>query len=854
MAKIFAGTVKNVTERELRNQLKARRIAAEGMVVLENNGILPLKGVCEVALLGSGARQTIKGGTGSGDVNTREVVNVEQALSEAGFTLYGETWRDRLSALVQQEKMAYFGRLGQKLQTEGMGAIMDYFNNPFHEPTSVPIEEADLGLCDLAVFVVSRNSGEGKDRTPDKGDYYLSDEETANLDKITASYAHTIVVLNVGGVIDTSYFRSNPKIDAVLLMSQAGNMGGYALADVLLGASIPSGHLTTTWAKDYYDYPSARTFSHVNGDTDDEYYTDGIYVGYRYFDTFGVEPAYEFGYGKGYTKFEVSPVAVEADEKQVTVKAIAENVGSFPGKEAVQVYVSAPAGDVEKPYQELKGYAKTALLQPGQAEAVEITFATKDMASFNTDKAAYVLDAGKYIIRVGNSSRNTAVAAVIELDESATTLKIKNLLAPDEPVEEISNADATPITYEGEAEEIAAAPVIKISAADITCEEIEYSPVPAALPEIKTEEPITMSDVAAGKYTVEDLVSQLTIEEMADMCVGTSRGSMGSAGVVGNQSAAVPGAAGDTSSILLESRGVRNLVLADGPAGLRLSTEFAVDGQNNLIPGTSGSPLAGLEILGIGTEKPQLPDDAVCHYQYCTAIPIATLLAQTWDVDLIEEAGELVGEEMDEFGVDLWLAPGMNIHRNPLCGRNFEYYSEDPLVSGKSAAADTRGVQSHRGGTTIKHYAFNNQEDNRSYVNSHVSERAAREIYLKGFEIAVKEAQPKSIMTSYNLENGVHSATNKDLLQYFARDEWGFEGVVMTDWGTTGSMLAGDGPAHKYPDSDPAECIIAGNDLIMPGSQRDIDVIVKAVEEGRLTKGELQACVIRIIKAVINCD
>ena len=344
---------------------------------------------------------------------------------------------------------------------------------------------------------------------------------------------------------------------------------------------------------------------------------------------------------------------------------------------------------------------------------------------------------------------------------------------------------------------------------------------------------------------------------MAELCVGTARGGMGGNSVIGAASAACPGAAGDTTSRMIEDRNIRNMILADGPAGLRLSRHFSVDREGNLIPGSEDSSLAELGMLFAQREKPQIPADAVTYYQYCTAIPIATLLAQTWDTEAIEEAGDIVGGEMEELGVTLWLAPGMNIHRNPLCGRNFEYYSEGPLVAGCCAAADTLGVQKHKGvGTTIKHFAFNNQEDNRMHVNAHIGERAIREIYLKCFEIAVKTAQPMSIMTSYNLINGTHTANSYDLLTAIAREEWGFGGIVMTDWGTTGSIEMNPGQKFKYGCSNAAGCIRAGNDLTMPGSQADVDEIVRSVgaKEGEvpcpITLGDLQACAGRMLKVI----
>ena len=322
--------------------------------------------------------------------------------------------------------------------------------------------------------------------------------------------------------------------------------------------------------------------------------------------------------------------------------------------------------------------------------------------------------------------------------------------------------------------------------------------------------------------------------------------------VIGNASATVPGAAGDTSSIIWESRGVKNLILADGPAGLRLQPLFKTTKEGTLLPGGEG-----MGDIFAPFDESRIPADAVDHYQYCTAIPIGTELAQTWNPELIEEIGYMVGKEMQEFHVDLWLAPALNIHRNPLCGRNFEYYSEDPLIAGKCAAAMTLGVQKDgKGGTTIKHFAANNLEDNRMFSNNHMSERALREIYLKGFEIAVKESQPLSIMTSYNLINGLHTANSHDLIQAAARDEWGFEGVVMTDWFTSQDMPVISGTGHIYPISASTGCVYAGNDLQMPGCQKNVDDIVEAVKTGkeldgyRLTLGDVQFCVTNLLRVV----
>ena len=750
MAQIDALKTDEIQNYETEHQEEVRRLAGECMVLLENDGILPLQSdVKKLALFGTGARHTIKGGTGSGDVNVRENISIAQGLERAGFKFVTEGWLDQYDRLYADAQ----------------------------EAEQPEITEVDVKEADAAIYVISRNSGEGKDRRAEKGDYYLSDRELQNIRFMTEHYKNCIVLLNVGGVIDLTSLKAIEGVQAIMLVGQTGNMGGYAVADVLTAKTIPSGKLTDTWARSYEDYPSSATFSHRDGNLDDEYYSDGIYVGYRYFDTFGVMPLYCFGYGKSYTEFEMKTINVTADEKQVKVEVEVTNIGDkYPGKEVVQVYYSAPDGIMEKPTQELAGFAKTKLLAPGEKDVVTITFATTDMASFDAYDAAWVMEEGEYTIRVGNSSRNTEAVAVIDLDEQVTTLQLKRLMRDTIAVRELHHM--IPI-FDIEFDfGVPAIPFrIMLQAENFKKELVEYEVMRRTLMNKRKDEVLTLEDVKAGNATLDELTAQLTVEEMAELCVGTER---------------------------------KN---GDGPAGLRLETP-------------------------------------------CTAIPIATTLAQSWDVDLIHRMGELVGEEMKQLHVDLWLAPGMNIHRNPLCGRNFECYSEDPVLTGLCAAAETKGVQSHEGrGATIKHFAGNNQEDNRMLTNVHISERALREIYLKGFEIAVKTAQPYAIMTSYNLINGVHSANNYDMLQNIARDEWGFEGLVMTDWYTSQDTteMGMVSPSGKYSHSSSVQCIKAGNDLQMPGCQQNVDDIVEAVNGGKeITKADLQRCAKHILSVALK--
>ena len=806
MTQIDALKTDEIQNYEIEHQEEVRRLAGECMVILENDGVLPLQaGTKKIALFGTGARHTIKGGTGSGDVNVRENISIAQGLERAGFKFVTEGWLDQYDRLYADAQEAYAKKLNEFTEKTGKPSMLYAFETPFEEPEQPEITEADVKEADAAIYVISRNSGEGKDRRAEKGDYYLSDRELQNIRFMTEHYKNCIVLLNVGGVIDLTALKAIEGVQAIMLVGQTGNMGGYAVADVLTAKTIPSGKLTDTWARSYEDYPSSATFSHRDGNLDDEYYSDGIYVGYRYFDTFGVMPLYCFGYGKSYTEFEMKTINVTADEKQVQVEVEVTNIGDkYPGKEVVQVYYSAPDGIMEKATQELAGFAKTKLLAPGEKDVVTITFATTDMASFDAYDAAWIMEEGEYTIRVGNSSRNTEAVAVIDLDEQVTTLQLKRLMRDTIAVRELHHM--IPI-FDIEFDfGVPAIPFrIMLQAENFKKELVEYEVMRRTLMDKRKDEVLTLEDVKAGSATLDELTAQLTVEEMAELCVGTERRN-GDGNVIGSASSCVPGAAGDTTSSLLETRKVPNLIQADGPAGLRLETP-------------------------------------------CTAIPIATTLAQSWDMDLIHRMGELVGEEMKQLHVDLWLAPGMNIHRNPLCGRNFEYYSEDPVLTGLCAATE-KGK-----GTTIKHFAGNNQEDNRMFTNAHISERALREIYLKGFEIAVKTAQPYAIMTSYNLINGVHSANNYDMLQNIARDEWGFEGLVMTDWYTSQDTteMGMVSPSGKYSHSSSVQCIKAGNDLQMPGCQQNVDDIVEAVNEGKeITKADLQRCAKHILSVALK--
>ena len=832
----------DVTASEQAHSDYIRAISGECMVLLENDGVLPLASPREVALYGNGARATVKGGTGSGEVNSRYSISVEQGLEAAGFTVTTKDWLAAQDAAVKAENDAYLADVHARATAMGVPDFFVMFNEHAIPKALAPFRKA---AGDLAIYVLARNSGEGSDRYDAPGDYELTQDEIDFLTALGQNYKQVILLLNLGGVVNASTLKAIPGINASLLISQSGNMGGHIVADVLLGKSIPSGRLTDTWAANYADYPSSATFSHNNGDWHDEDYVDGIFVGYRYFDTFNVTPVYPFGYGLNYTSFEMQALSTAADEHWVSVTVQVRNTGRHPGREVVQVYGSAPREGLEKPMQVLCGFGKTRLLQPGETQTLTVGFALTNLESYDPAKAAYVLEKGEYIIRVGKNSRDTHVAALLRLDEAAVTKKVKNICPLDREFDEISCAGVTPWSPAGEQAEKAAAPVFALYAARIPTVTVTYAGEPAPLPAAGTDHTITMEEVRDGKYTMAQLVSQLTVEEMAEMCVGAARDNDS---VIGAASKAVPGAAGETS-MHLAYRGVRDMTNADGPAGLRLIPHFRTDAEGTLLPG--GQSMGGLGET-YGEKQPGETD----YYQYCTAIPIAWLLASSWDLELIEKCGDVVGAEMETFGVRVWLAPGMNIHRNPLCGRNFEYYSEDPLLSGLCAAADVRGVQKHPGvGTSIKHYFANNQEDNRMYCNAHIKERAIREIYLRNFGVCIEASQPMTIMTSYNLINGVHGANCYDSITCYAREECGFQGYVMTDWFTSNEKISSAlaKPDRRYPCASSPQCVYAGNDVQMPGCEGNIADIVAAVKDGSLPIGYLQRSTMKLLEVDLKC-
>ena len=821
----YPGTLlQEESQREKDHRVIARKAAAEGIVLLKNDGVLPLAAGEKIALYGGGARYTIKGGTGSGSVNNRSNVSIDEGLRNAGLQITTDAWLEDYDRKYQAAREAWIRQIYDLAGEPGDFSRLyrAHASHPMPMPKGEKITASD---AQTAIYVISRVSGEGADRKEEKGDYYLSELEEEELEATCANYEKTIVVLNVGGIVDLS-FADKYGISGLILLSQAGMEGGDALADVMTGKVNPSGKLTDTWAYHYGDYPGSENFSHNNGNVIEEKYEEGIYVGYRYFDSFGEPVRYPFGFGLSYTAFEVRLAGVRLDAGRCIVRVKVLNTGVCSGKEVVQLYVSCPPGKLPKERKRLAAFAKTGLLKPQEEQELELAFDLRILESYHTARAAWYLEEGIYYLLFGTSSDDLKMAAGLKLSGTICMEQLVNIcplldaLKERRVPEETSRAWAE--AYRG-----------KLEQEDGQILELDPYVVPREGCKGGRESGSGISQEAAS------ILQNLTVKQKAALVCGRIKD--GESEFIGNAGVTVPGAAGESTAILEEPYGIHPFVMADGPAGLRLQARY----EENPLDGSiyTMAPYEALENRLFAKEF--LHEGSVYHYQYCSAIPVGTLLAQSFDVDLLQEVGEMIGREMQEFGVKLWLAPGMNIHRNPLCGRNFEYYSEDPLVSGLMAAAITKGVQSVSGcGTTIKHFACNNQEENRRGVSSIVSERALREIYLRGFEIAVRSAQPLAIMTSYNKVNGVHTANSHDLCTEAARREWGFTGIIMTDWTTTNT----DGG------SSAAKCIAAGNDLVMPGRMSDIQEIIDAVGKVgdlALDEADLDACAGRILSLMI---
>ena len=760
------------------------RAVSGGIVMLKNDGALPLKQGGTAAVFGRIQLHYYKSGTGSGGmVNVSKVIGITDGLLDAGYKLDEQL----LNAYREWDEQNPFDH------GEGWGG----------EPWSqkeMPLTDELVGgaasRADAAIVIIGRTAGEEMDNKLEKGAFLLSDLEEDMLRRVTSAFDKTVVLLNTGGLIDMSFMDRYP-VSAVMYVWQGGMVGGAGTAAVLTGEVSPSGKLPDTIAYEISDYPSDKFF----GSGDMDCYGEDIYVGYRYFETFAKDRVrFPFGFGMSYTSFDLTASDFKLDGDKVTGSVNVKNTGSTPGREVVQIYCSAPQGKLGKPARVLCGFDKTRALQPGESQTLCFEIPLESVASYDDSgvtghKSAWILEQGGYVFYAGADVRSASEAYSLTLPETVVR-QCKSALGPLTAFKRMVNSSGKP-----EFEDV-----------PLTGEAFphDHAKLPAEIPQIG-DRGIRLADVVNGKNTLEEFTAQLTDYDLS--CIIRGEG-MGSPKVTAGTAAAFGGVS-DTLTAL----GIPCACCDDGPSGMRLDC---------------------------GTKAFSLPN--------------GTLLASTFDRPLMTELFTFMGLEMHTNQVDCLLGPGMNIHRPPLNGRNFEYFSEDPYLTGEMASAELAGLHSTGAEGTIKHFCGNNRETRRHFLDSVISERALREIYLRGFENAVKKGGAKSVMTTYGQVNGVWTAGNYDLVTGILRDDWGFDGFTMTDW------WANINRRGKAPDkSDFAAMAMAQNDVYMVTADGAAcnDNTLDSLKSGELTRGELQRNAMNILrflttthamKRVMGCD
>ena len=747
----------------------AKQVAAEGTVLLKNDGTLPLKQGAKVCLFGRGAGAFLFGGGGSGNVYTNEKINLAQGLQAAA---------DRGEIQFFSKLIPFYEaqRAREIAEANEMGIpLKDY---ELDNPRIMPVLPDDLyneakEFGDTAIFCLSRFSKEHTikgDRKGGKGDFTMFDEEKQLIDQLVQDFDNVVVILNVCGPVATKEYADNPGIGAVLYPMFSGSVAGEVLTDILLGKRYPSGHLQDTLAVSIDDYPSTAS---MRESLDFVNYTEDIFVGYRYFETFAQDKVvYPYGFGLGYTTFSVTREDAILEKNTVKLRVKVKNTGNFAGKEVVQVYMTAPPGKLGKAAKVLCAFGKTKELIPGEETIVALHFDIRQFGSFDdlgkVYKSAFLLEQGQYVISVGTNVRETVPYLTFTLDEDVICKKCHSYMSPKKLTERL--------TADGTMEKLPAA------------EPVKHKPVGYKLKADALENPISLVS-ALENDKLDSFIASMTDEDKTELLYGHP--------IVN---------AADTNGIGMFPREkffvqkVPVIPTADGPAGLRLW------------PGAGLNP---------------------------TWFPCANVISQTWNPALARKVGTAAAREVKENNIGIWLAPAMNIHRSPLCGRNFEYYSEDPLIAGLFAAEMVKGIQSQKIAATIKHFCANNKEINRKQSDSRVSERALREIYLRGFEIVVKNAKPWALMTSYNLINGVQASANWESINGILRGEWKYQGLVMTDWW-----------AFSHLEDE----IHAGSDVKMPAmitimweGAHDQHSLVDLMAEGKLDRDAVNASVKRIL-------
>ena len=748
----------------------ARQAVAEGCVLLENEGqALPLRDGERVAVFGRMAFHYYKSGLGSGGlVNTRYVVGILDALKECE---------------------------GVHLDEKLMGIYEDWIKeNPYDEGQGwgrVPWCQKEMDVTeemldcarrnDVSLVVIGRTAGEDQDNNAKVGSYCLTETEEDMIRRVCEVSKRTVVVLNVGNIIDMSWVEKY-RPQAVLYVWQGGQEGGNGVADVLTGKVCACGKLTDTIAADIKDYPSTENF----GDPFKNYYKEDIYVGYRYFETFAKDKVlYPFGYGLSYTTFETRAEILKNTGDEITVSVTVSNTGEVRGKEVVQVYVKVPQGKLGNPARKLIGFAKTKELAPGEQEEVCIVIQKYDMASYDDSgvtghKSCYVLEEGTYEIFVGSDVRSAVSVGCYE-EEFRVIEELEEAYAPVEKFQRMKAVLLPDGTYQAVTEDV---PVRTIDPQERRANEMPETYVYTG------DKGYKLVDVLDKKVSMEEFVAQISEEDLIAMFRGEG---MCSPKVTAGTAAAFGGVTDGLTAL-----GIPVGCCSDGPSGIRMDC---------------------------GTKAFSLPN--------------GTSLGCTFNVELVGALYEMTGKELRLNKIDSLLGPGMNIHRNPLNGRNFEYISEDPILTGRICAAQVKAMAKSGIGSTIKHFCGNNQEVGRSTSDSVISERALREIYLKGFEIAVKEGGARSVMTTYGSVNGLWTAGSYDLCTTILRKEWGFDGIVMTDWWAKSNYKG-----HQAEVPVKAPMVAAQNDIYMvvsdAKSNPENDDVEEMLHAGKITLGELQ--------------
>lgn len=858
----------NLYSAEASRRNLAQQIASESAVLLKNDAcLLPLP-TGTVAMLGQALYNPNLGGMGSGmSFMGKQIPSITEACSAAGLTPepgLDRFYREYFASVPPENPFAKFMELrASGVDLVASGAIYDLFGQ--YEPQKDEILpppdliETASRITNTALLCFGRSTGGEECDRHLENDYSLLDSEKELIRRTCTFFEKVVLLINTNGLTDLSWIRQYPSIQAVLFIGAGGERGPAAVADLLIGQETPSGKLAFTIADSYESYPTASDFSFdkdhpenileysdyqldakANGSTGFSkspvtVYREGLYMGYRYFDSFGKDVLYPFGFGLSYAEFKISDISAKllpahSSETQAPVLCLTADVRNlserFSGKEVLQLYVSSPSVSLEQPFQSYKGCVKTPLIPPKGHAEVSVEVSVRDLASYDEAAAAWILEAGEYLLRLGTSSRNTQVAARLQLPETIVCEKTVNCLSLQTcnrgKISFLSAKDAVPICFPNESAELACAPVITLNQADVVILDKRSLSVPSfaetnvpASPE--KARPLQLIDVKEHRVSMKEFLAQMTDDELMALAVGYGPG-LPFASMLG----------GDTPNTITDTDG-KDLTENTHPSGNMGYISPAIKKY--------GLPSAFYKDGPASVGK--------------IAWPTGMTLSCSFNRELFYAFGSACAKECEELQVDSWLAPALNLHRNPICGRNFEYFSEDPFAAGICGAYICKGAAETSNVTCCpKHFALNEQETYRrgssrkSYdaADSIVTERTARELYLKPFEITLREAPVRTLMTSFNKINGTFAAGNYDLCTRILRNEWGYEGVVVTDWGDMDIVVDG------------ADAVAAGNDIVMPGGPPVIAQIQEGFAQGRVNRDQLETAISHLLSFVMESE